>query len=72
MYDNVHTSCHLYEPPVDQILLWVWCNDCLDLEDIVNLEPHVAPSQPTGLTVKADSDLIAIGKSKNGKQFYVE
>ena len=41
------------------------------IQEIVNLEHHVAPSQPTGLMVKADSDLIAIGKSENGKRFYV-
>ena len=39
--------------------------------DLGNLEHQISPSQPMGLTVKADSDLIAIGKVENAKQFYV-
>ena len=41
------------------------------IQDIVNLEHAVSPSQPMGLTVKADSDLIAIGKTEHDKQYYV-
>ena len=41
------------------------------IQDLVNLEHSVSPSQPMGLTVKADSDLIAIGKTEHNKQFYV-
>ena len=41
------------------------------LHDLGNLEHQISPSQPLGLTVKADSDLIAIGTVENGQKFNV-
>ena len=41
------------------------------IQELVNLEHQISPSQPMGLTIRADSDLIAIGRTKNLKQYYV-
>ena len=41
------------------------------IQDLVNLEHSISPTAPQGLIIKADTDLIAIGKNKLGKNQYV-